>query len=161
MKFTIATVLASLALTSASTFEHQTQFATFKKTHMKTYASKEEHASRFQKFVNNVEENARKNSVLKSKGLDEIHGVTKFSDLTQEEFTDQYLGAFNPNDAPLYPVVNHFPVRVDTAVTGAYNLADDNLLTAVKDQAQCGSCWVSKKEGEHPDEQPLYENTNV
>ena len=71
--------------------------------------------------------------------------LNKFSDLTQEEFVSQYMGLKrdqksvfsekNLTDKFSSPIdVSSLPTFVDWRLKG--------LVTPVKDQGQCGSCWI-------------------
>ena len=148
MKFTLP-ILATTFAVSTATMNAAPAFEEFKVKHGKNYASAEEHTKRFEIFVNNVEEFKQLNADLKAKGRDEIHGVTKFSDMTREEFTSVYLGAKFTKDS--FPKVSRvaktedFIQTVNTTVTGAYSLWDDSFASPVKDQAQCGKLLVAAR----------------
>lgn len=108
------------------------------------YSSEIETLGRFNAFKANLrlaeERNAR--AALKAKpGLkQEAHGVTKFMDLTIEEFKAKYTGlkpsknktagAFKPH--PASARIN--AKSIDWNARGA--------LTPIKNQGQCGSCWA-------------------
>ena len=139
MKFSSLSLLL-VSVTSTAAKSVRDEFAAFKKAHSVSYRSHAEHESRFTIFSENMKENARKNAVLREKGLDEIHGITKFSDMTVEEWRESYLGG-KFTEAPSFNVHSgNFTVRAGDSES--YNLADDGFLTDVKDQASCGSCWA-------------------
>jgi C1A family cysteine protease len=142
MQYTVAAtvIAATLASTEAlstegSNFLLQERFESFKKEHNKVYESEEEHAKRFAIFEDNVNEIAKKNAV------NNVHGITRFADLTQDEFKF-YLGV----DASMVKIDPNIPVlksdNVTVGASGSFNWSDEGKLTAVKDQAQCGSCWA-------------------
>lgn len=105
--------------------EHR--FAAFKAKFGRTYATQAEHDYRFGVFKANLRR-ARRNQLLDPSA---VHGVTRFSDLTPEEFQRNYLGLKPlrfPADikrAPLLPT-NNLPTDFDWRNHGA--------VTAVKDQ---------------------------
>ncbi|KAH7300811.1 hypothetical protein KP509_24G079600 [Ceratopteris richardii] len=122
-------------------------FERFKALFNKTYPSAEEHEHRFLIFKKNLAK------AMQAQRMDPtaIHGITNFSDLTDDEFSQNYLGLRrvfsspqSDNYAPLLPT-NDLPLEFDWRGLGA--------VTEVRNQGLCGSCWsfsaVGAMEGAH------------
>ncbi len=110
-------------------------FNKFKIEFKKTYRDISEETKRLEIFSTNLQLIRERNTQEIAIGGKAVHGITKFSDLTQEEFVRRYLTAkpssnfassLNATDAPEFPAM-----PADTLVdwTGVYT-------TDVKDQGK-------------------------
>jgi len=73
-------------------------------------------------------------------------GITKFSDLTNQEYRDTYLtfrATRKSNSVASRPKETSFV----TALPDEVDWRDKNAVTFVKDQGQCGSCWAFSTTG--------------
>jgi len=109
------------------------QFNAYKTKYNKVYETAAEEATRFENFKQSIHRSAQRN--LKSPNA--VFGITKFSDLSVEEFK-QYLG-YVPK-----PRIEERAVfsKGEVDAPGTYDWRDKNRVTPVKDQGQCGSCWA-------------------
>jgi len=139
-------LLFAFFATTFANFEVQKKFEQFKKDHGRSYESLEEERFRLSIFVQNLEQatllNANPNDGAE-------YGITKFMDLTEEEFKAR-LGykksnVTTPGTLPKwdgktcytckrFPNLEQIPAQLDWTSLGAVN--------KVKDQGQCGSCWT-------------------
>merc|ERR1712110_1161307 len=110
-------------------------FSNWKVEHGKTYEG-EEHEYRLRVFMDNLK-------FIEDfyKGPKETYtiGITGFTDLTHEEFLEQYVGGLIQDDREKIFVdeeidMSALPSSVDWRTGGGVN--------AVKNQEQCGSCWA-------------------
>jgi len=116
-------------------------FEQFKQNYGRRYSTMDEEVKRFDLFVNNLKNVDARNALELIQGGSSVHGVTKFSDWSEEEFMSYLtldvsqvnaMGGNNATDADIKPY------------TGPAGLVDwtGKYTTAVKDQGYCGSCWA-------------------
>lgn len=107
-------------------------FHQFKLKYAKEYYSEEEHSYRFQHFRSNLAyvrlHNAQSHAF--------VVGLTKFADLSTEEFTAMYtsprLGSVQRRESRLE--TTEIPEEVDWVAVGA--------VAPIQNQVFCGSCWA-------------------
>ncbi|CAN6234573.1 unnamed protein product [Urochloa humidicola] len=123
----------------------EAHFASFVRRFGKSYRDDGERAHRMSVFKANLRR-ARRHQRLDPTA---VHGVTKFSDLTPEEFRRQFLGlrrssardlreGLSAHDAPILPT-DGLPADFDWREHGA--------VGPVKNQGSCGSCWSFSTSG--------------
>lgn len=133
-----ALIIALIALASCAIDKEEQQdflkFQEFCAKYGKNYESLQEYLARFKIFRQNLrrmEDRANANAMF-------IEGVTKFSDLTPNEFRRTYLNL----DINVLNTI-HFEEAEPILHFGAEENFDWlDVLNPVKNQGSCGSCWA-------------------
>jgi C1A family cysteine protease len=107
-------------------------FTAWKAQYNKVYAAEEE-PIRLENFKASLDRIASRNAA----GSSATFGLTKFSDLSPEEFRSFYLGYKAPEKKADVEVIYS---QVDAPQT--FDWRSKNMVTPVKNQEQCGSCWA-------------------
>jgi len=135
---------ASVAVASSTLYtDDKTQlkaaWESFKADFGRKYDTMDEESRRFYLFVENLKSADLRNSQEAKSGGSAIHGVTRFSDMSQSEFESSML-----TSDPSMRTNGGDVAVIDTPVDATAGLIDwsGKLTTAVKDQGYCGSCWA-------------------
>ncbi|KAG0451927.1 hypothetical protein HPP92_025938 [Vanilla planifolia] len=118
---------------------HAFHFARFARRYGKSYGSEEEIKKRFGIFVENL-------AFIRStnrKDLSYTLGINQFADLTWEEFRTNRLGAAQNCSATAHG--NHR--FVDGVLPVTRDWREQGIVSPVKDQGSCGSCWTFSTTG--------------
>jgi len=134
----------AVAVFAVSEDEIRRQFVSFQQTYNKVYKNQDEFDHRYRIF----RENMQKAENLNTLNPDAHFGVTKFSDLSSEEFGAKYLmKQVDWSNFPKLPAKD-FSAKHQVNVRGCspdatnYNWESCGACTPIYNQGQCGSCWA-------------------
>lgn len=140
--FTTATVLAAASATSLSEAPAESlkmMWEDFKAEHQRAYETEDEEIHRFGVFRDFLKTIDRRNAEERAAGGSAVHGITRFSDRTQEEF--ERLLNYEPEKDYLRGTSTEVEVPPYEGTSSAVDWTG-KYTTPVKDQGYCGSCWA-------------------
>jgi C1A family cysteine protease len=118
----------------------QEEFRNWMQRYNKQYDTDAEFQRRFEIFMQNKERVATMNRA-KPSSANTVWGVTKFMDMTPEEFKKTYLGTIVTDTTE-----KKQPIDLDTLQQSLPTTFDwrtsSSCISAVKNQGNCGSCWA-------------------
>jgi C1A family cysteine protease len=117
--------------------KHLDEFMSFKEFFNKRYDTSDEFEKRFSIFKNNLDLIRNHNSDITQNFM---MGINQFSDLTSEEFKNNFVGKLDISLTSRYGCKSFINDTNNTPLT--LNWRDQNAVTSVKNQEQCGSCWA-------------------
>jgi len=138
MKNLLLLLVVGVALVSGFTEdEYRTKFSEWMAEHGKIYTS-EEFSHRFNIFSRNMDYVEEWNS----QGSSTVLGLNKMADLSNSEYRNIYLGTRINRAAELEKAKhNPFISIPETPLADIVDWRTKGVLTPIKDQGQCGSCW--------------------
>lgn len=118
-------------------------FVSWQQQHAKTYSSEHEHLHRFSVWLGNLELVNAHNAEAR-RGLHTFRlGMNQFGDMTNDEYQRRMLGLRAPrNDATSPRAIATFRRSSQQPIPNAVDWRTYGIVTDVKDQGQCGSCWA-------------------
>ncbi|XP_045131989.1 cathepsin L-like isoform X8 [Portunus trituberculatus] len=121
---------------------HMGMFKSFMKQHNKSYKNKAEFKKRFKIFHQNM----KKVHILQQNERGTAkYGPTKFADLTEREFR-KMLG-FQPHMKPATSSMEPAVIPEDLEAPVSFDWRKHGVVTPVKNQGMCGSCWAFSTTG--------------
>ncbi|XP_023332087.1 zingipain-2 isoform X2 [Eurytemora carolleeae] len=115
--------------------QYNQEFAQFKSTYGKVYRSVGEEENRFKIFSENMEKIREHNEKKSTYTM----GMNMWTDLTDEEWSNQFLGY--KRVSTLHPAV-HKESRDVKDLPASVDWREKGVISDVKNQGSCGSCWA-------------------
>jgi C1A family cysteine protease len=137
MKTLIFILFISLVFGTVTDEQAFQKFQKFIKKYNKRYDSLEEYMKRFKIFQNNLFSLQAKNALATHHTI----GITKFSDLTDEEFRKTYCGLKFRKSNKIS--LKKYTLNKDLKLPESFDwVTEKNVLGEPKNQYSCGSCWA-------------------
>eukprot|EP00612_Vaucheria_litorea_P004134 CAMPEP_0171461018 /NCGR_PEP_ID=MMETSP0945-20130129/5645_1 /TAXON_ID=109269 /ORGANISM="Vaucheria litorea, Strain CCMP2940" /LENGTH=371 /DNA_ID=CAMNT_0011987303 /DNA_START=62 /DNA_END=1174 /DNA_ORIENTATION=- len=124
-------------------------FDFWRQVHSRDYVSEDEEKYRYKVFQDTLHQVASHN--LKGASSYTL-GLNKFSDISFEEFTSEFIGAVNAgqNCSATHLIGsnhNEMPHMKFNEIPNSIDWREMGVVSPVKDQGRCGSCWAFSTTG--------------